>query len=102
MKVYISDGFEFDGLRIFITTEESGKILLAKPVELVFEKVNPCEFNDPTLKVSGYVANDFLQAFQDALSKRGIKTDNDHKLQGTLEATKYHLEDLRKIVFKSI
>lgn len=38
-----------------------------------------------------------LPAFAEALSKRGIKTDNDHKIAGTLEATKYHLEDMRKL-----
>jgi len=40
---------------------------------------------------------DALQAFAEALSERGIKTDNDHKIAGTLEATKYHLEDMRKL-----
>jgi len=38
-----------------------------------------------------------LKAFADALAERGVKTDNDHKIAGTLEATKYHLEDMRKI-----
>jgi len=38
-----------------------------------------------------------LQAFAEALSEHGIKTDNDHKIAGTLEATKYHLEDMRKL-----
>lgn len=43
------------------------------------------------------IPNDALQAFAEALAERGIKTDNDHKIAGTLEATKYHLEDMRKI-----
>lgn len=38
-----------------------------------------------------------LKAFADKLSDLGIKTDNDHKIAGTLEATKYHLEDMRKL-----
>jgi len=38
-----------------------------------------------------------LRSFAEALSEYGIKTDNDHKIAGTLEATKYHLEDMRKI-----
>lgn len=43
------------------------------------------------------IPEDALQAFAEALAGRGIKTDNDHKIAGTLEATKYHLEDMRKI-----
>lgn len=43
------------------------------------------------------IPEDALQAFAEALSERGIKTDNDHKIAGTLEATKYHLENMRKI-----
>ena len=35
-----------------------------------------------------------------ALDNTGVKTDNDHKIQGLMEATKYHLEDMRKMVFK--
>ena len=35
--------------------------------------------------------------FAEELSRIGIKTDNDHKIAGTLEATKYHLEDMRKL-----
>ena len=37
----------------------------------------------------------FLKACAEELSRQGIKTDNDHKIEGKLEATKYHLEDLR-------
>lgn len=42
-----------------------------------------------------------LQAFADALAKRGVKTVNDHHNAGLLEATKAHLEDMRTLVFKS-
>ena len=50
------------------------------------------------MKISSYVANDFLNALAEALDKRGIKTDKDAKIQGTLEATRYHLEDLRSLL----
>lgn len=41
-----------------------------------------------------------LQVIADAISKRGIKDQNDHKNEGLLEATKYHLEDMRRIAFE--
>lgn len=40
---------------------------------------------------------DQLQSIAEAFSNFGIKTSNDHKIEGTLEATKYHLEDMRQI-----
>ena len=43
------------------------------------------------------MSDDQLQAFADSLAGKGIKTINDHKNEGLLEATKYHLEDMRKI-----
>ena len=39
-----------------------------------------------------------FQALAEALDERGIKTDKDAKIQGTLEATRFHLEDLRKML----
>lgn len=35
----------------------------------------------------------------DELNRLGIKSDNDHKIAGTLDATKAHLEDMRALVF---
>lgn len=43
------------------------------------------------------MSDEQLQAFADSLASKGIKTVNDHKNEGLLEATKYHLEDMRKI-----
>lgn len=41
-----------------------------------------------------------LQAIANAISKRGIKDQNDHRNEGLLEATKYHLEDMRRIALR--
>jgi len=40
----------------------------------------------------------FLKACAEELASQGIKTDNDHKIEGKLEATRYHLEDLRAML----
>lgn len=40
-----------------------------------------------------------LQAIADAISQRGVKSSNDHKNEGLLEAKSQHLEDMRKLVF---
>ena len=52
------------------------------------------------MKISPYVSTQIFSALAEALDKQGVKTENDFKIQGLLEATKYHLEDMRKLVFK--
>jgi len=47
-----------------------------------------------------FLEHDQLKALADAFSKKGFKTDNDHKIEGLLEATKYHLEDMRALALK--
>jgi hypothetical protein len=42
----------------------------------------------------------FLQALSDALAKVGYEPKTVEENKGELKATKYHLEDLRQIIFK--
>lgn len=48
----------------------------------------------------GFIEHDQLRALVEAFSSKGFKTDNDHKVEGLLEATKYHLEDMRTLALK--
>ncbi len=41
-----------------------------------------------------------IKALADGFAEFGVKSINDHKSEGLLEATRIHLEDMRKIVFK--
>jgi hypothetical protein len=60
--------------------------------------INIGEDPKPFLTFSGTIAQEFFQGLAEALDAQGIKTDKDAKIQGTLEATKYHLEDLRTLL----
>lgn len=53
---------------------------------------------EPSLYLPGRLGEEVMQAMAEAFAKRGIKTENDHKIQGTLEATNRHLEDLRTLL----
>lgn len=44
---------------------------------------------------------DAFQSLANAISSLGVKTENEHKIEGELKATKLHLEDMRKLVFKT-
>jgi len=90
-----------DTLSIFFCEERQGKIYIAKSVELVYEEYKPGAVHDPTLQIWQPIANEFLKALAEELKKYGVRTVSDDKMEGILEATKLHLEDMRDIVFKT-
>jgi len=49
------------------------------------------------MKIPEQMKDMFMESFAKMLDEKNIKTENTHKLEGVLEATKYHLEDMRKI-----
>lgn len=64
----------------------------------VFEYVEapePGVAMEPTFVFYGHDGEAILRQIIDALAKNGVKDDSDAKIAGTLEATRYHLEDLR-------
>ena len=83
------------GIEMLIINEQNGKHYIAKPINLVFEEYELGKDVEPTLRLHELSAQEFMQAMAEALDEQGVKTDKDAKIQGTLEATKYHLEDLR-------
>ena len=84
---------------IYFYERRNGKTYLAKPVELEFvEKEEGGPTSLPTISISHIYAEPLLEAIAQALDEAGVQTDNDAKVQGTLEATKYHLEDLRSLL----
>jgi len=54
----------------------------------------------PTFVLSGLDGKQMMIALAEALETEGVKTPNDFKVQGLLEATREHLSDMRKLVFK--
>lgn len=52
----------------------------------------------PLLIIDARIGKQMLDAFAETLDTLNIKTDKDAKIQGTLDATRYHLEDLRKLL----
>jgi hypothetical protein len=60
------------------------------------------ESEEPSIKISRMFGKStgFLQALSDALAKVGYEPKTVEENKGELKATKYHLEDLRQIIFK--
>ncbi len=100
MKIFITRD-PIGSVRLYVTREGfGGKVMIAKPVTLEFEEVDQTVSQDGTLFVHGVVANQFMQSLADALAGQQVKTENDHKIEGVLEATKAHLTDMRQLVFE--
>src|SRR4051794_7629190 len=97
-EVFISTDPTFAGLKIWFIDRGGGKQHVAQPVQLIFQEFGEAEMPEPTLTLNRYFADDFLRAMAEALNKRGVKVENEHKVHGQLEATKYHLEDLRALL----
>lgn len=68
--------------------------------KMEFVKYNPGDEIKPTFEIGPQMMNPFLQAMANALKKIGIRAENEAILENEMDAVKYHLEDMRKIVFK--
>ncbi|MBI1918521.1 MAG: hypothetical protein HYS12_27835 [Planctomycetes bacterium] len=87
------------GISFYFFERRNGKTFLAKPMEMVFKEVKEGEYSaGPTLRLDYLFGDAFLQAMAEALDDANVKTDSDAKIQGTLDATRYHLEDLRSLL----
>lgn len=98
MNISIGQQSYSGALEIVFWEKRGEKIYAAKPCPLVFEEVVDGYIENPTLKIGMAWANEFMKAMAEELDKKGIKTDSDAKIAGTLEATRYHLEDLRTLM----
>lgn len=89
-----------DSVRIYLIGEDAnGKRFKAKPMPIVFEELKPGEYSpEPTMEVSGFESREFLPALANALAESGYRHESTDA--GELKATKTHLEDMRKLVFK--
>jgi tricorn protease-like protein len=95
VKVYVQRDYCRDGLIVGIKMKQNGKWLYAQPIELIFKEKDQYELMEPTFRISGDYADDFIEAFRLALDGKTL----DH-FKGELDATKKHLEDMRHMVFE--
>ena len=92
---YIVEKSEFDSKRYLVSFTPKGN--LRKEI-----KEGDAYQPTPTFSLSGYDAGQTMKALADAIAEQGIKTDEDKKREGKLEAIEKHLADMRNLVFKEI
>jgi len=86
-----------DATNIAIIIDGHDGPFIAKPVKLEFHKFPEGGVIEPTIRVSASL----LPALKDGILKfEGVRGDEEAKLAGLLQATRYHLEDMRRIALK--
>ena len=82
------------GYNVFVFADQGGKRVILDGDGITTKDYVMGEDVKPTF----FLPQDLTKPLADALAEMGVKTDSDAKLTGTVEATRYHLEDLRKML----
>ena len=69
-------------------------------MDLAFERMEEGKEYEPSLKISRVFVPGFLEALSAALDKSGVRPPSTDRIEGEMEATRKHLEDMRRLVFK--
>ena len=102
IKVKIEYDYAIAGTSVYIYQENGdGSITLCEPLELTFTRdYDLSKLPEPTFRFNRKDGHDFLQGLAQALAENGFKPDELKAYDKQVEATKYHLEDMRSLVFK--
>jgi len=101
LKVHIEHDARFRGTAIYLFGKDNGGEFVIEPVDLVRRRFEAGEAIDrPTFIFSGRDGEAFLQSLAENLVRIGFKPDELKAKVGELSAVTYHLEDMRKLVFK--
>ncbi len=97
MVIYIQTSPAYDGLSIYVYHKRGNAVYAAKPVDLIFEEGELGKITDPTFQLNRPMGNAFIRAMANALTEHGLMKPSDGE---EVKAIKYHLEDMRTLVFK--
>lgn len=104
LKVKIEENIMNFNTKFFLYYESDKEIYVVQPLGEMSIKKYEGENVDPTFTMNTNDTHSFLKEMAELAEKRGILTDSqlnkESKTVGVIESTKYHLEDMRKLVFK--
>lgn len=99
LKFYFQNSIASNSVQVFIIGEDQyNKRYIAEPMVLKFSEIDVSKSHDPSLIFSGEIATMFFPALVAGLAECGYTYESSEK--GELKATKEHLNDMRKLVFK--
>lgn len=95
----------FQGVNLWLIKQNpDGSEVVVQPIDLTMvHSLEPfVETPEPTIRFHGSEATQFLQGLVDGLVAAGFRPDELKVADQTLAATKYHLEDMRKLVMEAL
>ena len=87
---------------IFQDNPDGSRDICTSIDKMEFKKLAEGEPIPITFSLLGSVTTPFLQAMANTLKEIGIKAEAEPILENELTAVRYHLEDMRKLVFKEL
>lgn len=103
MKVSIQFAPPFAGMAVWLHERRPDGEYVVMPVALTLKKLGSFgEWPEPTFRFSEPDGMEFLNSLCDALVKAGFKPDEIKASDKQIETIKYHLEDMRRLVFNKL
>ena len=103
MKVAIQFDPRFAGMSIWLWGENKKGRYHILPVNLTVQQLSPDEQGiapEPTFRLTEPEGTEFLNSLVNALVEAGFKPNEVKAHDKEVSAIRYHLEDMRKLVFK--
>lgn len=98
VKLYIEPAL--NTLNMIFYDDINGKRKIASPLKFHFNEPKDGDIVEPTFSIPEILSKELLQSLADELFKLGIKPLSQLPLENEMAAVKYHLEDMRNLVFK--
>jgi hypothetical protein len=99
-KARIIDEAFLGGAKLVLFYEQDGRISVLQSDGKTIKTYEPgVMIDDFTMVIPTHAG---LEAILNALLERGVKPKEQSRVEGVLEATKAHLEDMRRLVFEPV
>ncbi len=111
MEIHIEESFDTYNKKVWVIEKSHGKTIyynigedgLVTQTELLHTSdIKASEQMKPFMIMPMGFGEEFIKTFVKAAAFNGIKTENENKLQGRMEAMEEHLGDMRAIVFNRL
>jgi len=100
-KVHLVHDPVINGTSMYIIRDlDDGRVEYFKPTMMESTIQDGSLEIEPTFRFSHRVGESFLQSLSEALVRIGFKPDAIKAKENEVSAMKYHLEDMRRLVFK--
>ncbi len=100
IKVSIDYDPTIRGTRIWVVNEKADGLSVASPINMEWVEADASKDIPPTFVFGSREGHEFLQELSNALVRAGFKPDELAASNKQVDAIKYHLEDMRSLVFK--